>query len=79
MELTIVGGDLVVGGWPRRAPGGESATGLLTGGDLVIGNLEVPLTGRGERAEKLVAMRAPESGGPWSLASWGGSASCRSR
>ncbi|GAY10988.1 CapA family protein [Pseudonocardia sp. N23] len=68
MELTIVG-DLVVGGWPRRAPG-ESATGLLTGGDLVIGNLEVPLTGRGERAEKLVAMRAPESGAV-ELASWG--------
>ncbi|GEL26882.1 hypothetical protein PSU4_58360 [Pseudonocardia sulfidoxydans NBRC 16205] len=68
MELTIVG-DMVVGGWPRRPPG-ESATELLTGGDLVIGNLEVPLTDRGERAEKLVAMRAPASGAA-ELASWG--------
>lgn len=66
MDLTIVG-DVVVGGWPRRPPSahggpGDPAFGLLTGGDLVIGNLEVPLTGRGERAEKLVAMRAPTAG-----------------
>ncbi|MCF7553688.1 CapA family protein [Pseudonocardia sp. WMMC193] len=68
MELTIVG-DVVVGGWPRRAPE-ESALGLLQGGDLVIGNLEVPLTDGGERAEKLVAMRAPAAGAA-ELASWG--------
>jgi poly-gamma-glutamate capsule biosynthesis protein CapA/YwtB (metallophosphatase superfamily) len=66
MDLTIAG-DVVVSGWPRRpaadVPGpGDSAFGLLRGGDLTIGNLEVPLTERGERAEKLVAMRAPTSG-----------------
>jgi len=41
---------------------GDSAFGLLQAGDLTIGNLEVPLTDGGERAEKLVAMRAPTSG-----------------
>ncbi|MDL9948952.1 CapA family protein [Gordonia sp. ABSL11-1] len=66
MELTIVG-DVVVGGWPRQvadgsAAPGQPAFGLLAGGDVVIGNLEVPLTSRGERAEKLVAMRAPAAG-----------------
>ncbi|MDQ0771699.1 poly-gamma-glutamate capsule biosynthesis protein CapA/YwtB (metallophosphatase superfamily) [Streptomyces aurantiacus] len=66
MDLTIVG-DVVVSGLPRRrtvepARPGESAFGLLRGGDLTIGNLEVPLTESGERAEKLVAMRAPASG-----------------
>ncbi|MGW4591397.1 CapA family protein [Amycolatopsis thermoflava] len=66
MDLTIVG-DVVVSGWPRRpvaeaARPGDSAFGLLRGGDLTIGNLEVPLTESGERAEKLVAMRAPASG-----------------
>ncbi|WP_432827290.1 CapA family protein [Dactylosporangium sp. CA-092794] len=66
MELTVVG-DVVVSGWPRRpavtpAGPGDSAFGLLRAGDLTIGNLEVPLTGSGQRAEKLVAMRAPVSG-----------------
>jgi hypothetical protein len=64
VDLTVVG-DVVVSGWPRRRGGsdpGASAFGLLRGGDLTIGNLEVPLTGRGQRAEKLVAMRAPTSG-----------------
>ncbi|MTD54411.1 CapA family protein [Amycolatopsis pithecellobii] len=66
MDLTIVG-DVVVSGWPRRpvldpAGPGSSALGLLRDGDLTIGNLEVPLTESGQRAEKLVAMRAPASG-----------------
>ena len=61
MDLTVVG-DVVVSGSPRRPARGESAFGLLRGGDLTIGNLEVPLTGAGERAEKLVTMRAPASG-----------------
>ncbi len=66
MDLTVVG-DVVVSGWTRRPAGdppvpGDSAFGLLRGGDLTIGNLEVPFTGRGQRAEKLVAMRAPVSG-----------------
>jgi poly-gamma-glutamate synthesis protein (capsule biosynthesis protein) len=66
MDLTIVG-DVVVSGLPRRptvepAGPGDSAFGLLKAGDLTIGNLEVPLTESGERAEKLVAMRAPMSG-----------------
>lgn len=66
MDLTVVG-DVVVAGWPRRphaepAGPGDSAFGLLRGGDLTIGNLEVPLTGSGQPAEKLVAMRAPVSG-----------------
>ncbi|MFK0249152.1 CapA family protein [Amycolatopsis azurea] len=60
MDLTVVG-DVVPAGRPRR-PTGESAFGLLRGGDLTIGNLEVPLTGSGVRAEKLVTMRAPASG-----------------
>jgi capsule synthesis protein PGA_cap len=58
VDLTVVG-DVVVSGWPRRP---EGAFDLLRGGDLTIGNLEVPLTDRGVRAEKLVAMRAPTSG-----------------
>jgi poly-gamma-glutamate capsule biosynthesis protein CapA/YwtB (metallophosphatase superfamily) len=66
MDLNVVG-DVVVAGWPRRpiadpARPGDSAFGLLQGGDLTIGNLEVPLTGSGQPAEKLVAMRAPVSG-----------------
>lgn len=66
MDLVIVG-DVVVSGWPRRSTKdrpkpGDSAFGLLRGGDLTIGNLEVPLTDRGQRAEKFVAMRAPISG-----------------
>jgi Bacterial capsule synthesis protein PGA_cap len=66
VDLTVVG-DVVISGWPRRSaadpPGpGDSAFGLLRGGDLTIGNLEAPLTERGQRAEKLVAMRAPVSG-----------------
>lgn len=66
MDLKIVG-DVVVSGWPRRpfvefGGPGASAFGLLAGGDLTIGNLEVPLTGSGQRAEKLVTMRAPTSG-----------------
>jgi len=66
MDLTIVG-DVVVSGLSRRSAGsptepGDSAFGLLQAGDLTIGNLEVPLTDGGERAEKLVAMRAPTSG-----------------
>jgi poly-gamma-glutamate synthesis protein (capsule biosynthesis protein) len=66
MDLNIVG-DVVVSGWPRRPvadPGGpgDSAFGLLRGGDLTIGNLDVPLTSSGQPAEKLVAMRAPVSG-----------------
>ncbi|MDO0929646.1 CapA family protein [Streptomyces sp. TG1A-8] len=66
MDLTIVG-DVVVSGLPRRpmvepAEPGDSAFGLLKAGDLTIGNLEVPLTESGERAEKLVAMRAPTTG-----------------
>lgn len=66
MDLTIVG-DVVVSGLPRRptvepARPGDSAFGLLKAGDLTIGNLEVPLTQSGVRAEKLVAMRAPTSG-----------------
>lgn len=66
LELTVVG-DIVLSGWPRRpsvdpAGPGDPAFGLLRGGDLTIGNLEVPLTGSGQRAEKLVAMRAPTSG-----------------
>ncbi|TVT60917.1 CapA family protein, partial [Amycolatopsis rhizosphaerae] len=66
MDLTVVG-DVVVSGWPRRPVTGHRGPGasafeLLRGGDLTIGNLEVPLTGRGQRAEKLVAMRAPASG-----------------
>lgn len=66
MDLNIVG-DVVVSGWPRRpvvepAAPGDPAFGLLRGGDLTIGNLEVPLTGSGQRAEKLVTMRAPASG-----------------
>lgn len=66
MDLTIVG-DVVVSGLPRRptvepAGPGDSAFGLLKAGDLTIGNLEVPLTESGVRAEKLVAMRAPTSG-----------------
>src|SRR5690606_8274036 len=67
MDLKIVG-DVVVSGWPRRplaesAGTGAPAFGLLAGGDLTIGNLEVPLTGSGRRAEKLVTMRAPTAGG----------------
>ncbi|CDR13731.1 Capsule synthesis protein, CapA [Streptomyces iranensis] len=66
MDLNVVG-DVVVSGLPRRpvrdpARPGDSAFGLLQGGDLTIGNLEVPLTASGQRAEKLVAMRAPMSG-----------------
>jgi poly-gamma-glutamate capsule biosynthesis protein CapA/YwtB (metallophosphatase superfamily) len=66
VDLTIVG-DVVVSGLTRRPAGdlarpGESAFGLLRAGDLTIGNLEVPLTESGERAEKLVAMRAPPLG-----------------
>ncbi|GGP15730.1 CapA family protein [Nonomuraea glycinis] len=66
MDLTVVG-DVVVSGWPRRPvvnrPGpGDSAFGLLRSGDLTIGNLEAPLTAAGQRAEKLVAMRAPTAG-----------------
>jgi hypothetical protein len=66
MDLTIVG-DVVVSGLPRRRVGnppapGDSAFPLLAHGDLTIGNLEVPLTDGGQRAEKLVAMRAPISG-----------------
>ena len=66
MDLTIVG-DVVVSGLPRRptvepAGPGDSAFGLLKAGDLTIGNLEVPLTESGVRAEKLVTMRAPTSG-----------------
>lgn len=66
MDLTVVG-DVVVSGWPRRpATGrlgpGSSAFALLRSADLTIGNLEAPFTGRGQRAEKLVAMRAPTSG-----------------
>ncbi|MFC8566914.1 CapA family protein [Streptomyces sp. NPDC057245] len=66
VDLTIVG-DVVVSGFPRRRPvegagPGDSAFGLLRGGDLTIGNLEAPLTDSGERAEKLVAMRTPKSG-----------------
>ncbi|MFD2473628.1 CapA family protein [Amycolatopsis silviterrae] len=66
MELVVVG-DVVPAGRPRRPAGarggpGDPAFGLLQGGDLAIGNLEVPLTGGGVRAEKLVTMRAPESG-----------------
>ncbi|GHF19602.1 hypothetical protein GCM10014715_87930 [Streptomyces spiralis] len=66
MDLTIVG-DVVVSGLPRRptvepASPGDSAFGLLKAGDLTIGNLEVPFTESGERAEKLVTMRAPTSG-----------------
>ncbi|MET0136454.1 MAG: CapA family protein [Kibdelosporangium sp.] len=66
VDLTVVG-DVVVSGRPRRAAedpprSGDPAFGLLRGGDLTIGNLEVPLTERGQRAEKLVAIRAPASG-----------------
>jgi hypothetical protein len=66
MDLTVVG-DVVLSGRPRQPaaepPGpGDSAFGLLGGGDLTIGNLEAPLTARGVRAEKLVAMRAPTAG-----------------
>jgi poly-gamma-glutamate capsule biosynthesis protein CapA/YwtB (metallophosphatase superfamily) len=66
VKLIIVG-DVVVSDRPRLGasdPGepGDSAFALLRGGDLTIGNLEVPLTGGGQRAEKLVAMRAPTSG-----------------
>ncbi|WP_338598073.1 CapA family protein [Saccharopolyspora sp. SCSIO 74807] len=66
MDLTVVG-DVVLSAWPRRTvaePVGpaDSAFGLLRGGDLTIGNLEVPLTESGQRAEKLVTMRAPTSG-----------------
>lgn len=66
MDLTIVG-DVVVAGRPRRAvvddpQPGDSAFGLLRGGDLTIGNLEAPLTESGNRAEKLVVMRTPTSG-----------------
>lgn len=64
MELTVVG-DVVVSGLPRRSARhrpGDSAFDLLKSGDLTIGNLEVPLTDGGQRAEKLVAMRAPTSG-----------------
>ncbi|WP_067892722.1 CapA family protein [Actinomadura chibensis] len=66
MDLTIVG-DVVAAGWPRRpvvdpAGPGDSAFGLLRGGDVTIGNLEAPFTESGRRAEKLVAMRAPASG-----------------
>lgn len=66
MELTVVG-DIVVSGLPRGSVGdpaepGDSAFGLLRAGDLTIGNLEVSLTDGGERAEKLVAIRAPTAG-----------------
>src|SRR4051794_18623422 len=66
MDLTVVG-DVVVSGSPRRpavepAGPGDSAFGLLKAGDLTIGNLEVPFTESGLRAEKLVAMRAPTTG-----------------
>jgi poly-gamma-glutamate capsule biosynthesis protein CapA/YwtB (metallophosphatase superfamily) len=64
VELSVVG-DVVVSGWPRRPAGsapGDSALGMLLGGDLVIGNLEAPLTSGGERAEKLVALRTPVEG-----------------
>ncbi|GHF79008.1 hypothetical protein FHX82_003326 [Amycolatopsis bartoniae] len=62
MDLTIMG-DLVVSGRPPRPvaePGGpgDPAFGLLQGGDLTIGDLEVPLTESGQRAGKLVTMRA---------------------
>lgn len=65
MKLTIVG-DVVVSEQPRLEPSespkpGDSALGYLGAGDLTIGNLEIPLTDRGERAAKLVAMRAPTS------------------
>jgi poly-gamma-glutamate synthesis protein (capsule biosynthesis protein) len=68
MDLVVVG-DVVVGDAVGRAattpgrPGpGDPAYGLLRGGDLTIGNLEVPLTSGGVRAEKLVTMRAPVAG-----------------
>lgn len=66
MDLNVVG-DVVVAGWPRHpltdpARPGDSAFGLLQGGDLTIGNLEAPLTASGQPAEKLVAMRTPVSG-----------------
>lgn len=66
MQLTVVG-DVVVSGIPRRpltnpVRPGDSAFGLFGKEDLVIGNLEVPLTESSVPVEKLVTMRAPTSG-----------------
>ncbi|MEV6621919.1 CapA family protein [Amycolatopsis sp. NPDC051106] len=60
MDLVVVG-DVVAAGRPRRRAS-DPAFGLLRGGDLTIGNLEVPYTDSGVRAEKLVTMRAPVAG-----------------
>src|SRR3569833_2785110 len=60
MDLVVVG-DVVAAGRPRR-PASAPAIGLLRGGDQTNGNLEVPYTGSGVRAEKLVTMRAPVAG-----------------
>lgn len=65
MKLTIVGDTVVQYPLASRSKAGDgpgdSALSLLGRTDITVGNLEVPLTSRGFPAEKVVAMRAPES------------------